>query len=213
MRPDGIVVHAAIVRSAPEASGMYRRSPVQDSSRIRLSSTVLARCRARCPRVLKPILPSVADGMSGKLEPPSERMARPCWTAELGQTMEYIVRVQSSLDEAMHLRYQLIDHGEHAELPPGASIHDEVTRRIGRHGRRHGCRRCRRCHSLRPSGCFCGPRAGARCSGTLLGVRCQPSVLSKAVIAPIAILPYWLAKHRGRECLFIIPTTGSLALG
>ena len=38
---------------------------------------------------------------------------------ELGQTMEYIVRVQSSLDDNGHAPPgKLIDHGEHAELPP-----------------------------------------------------------------------------------------------
>ena len=47
---------------------------------------------------------------------------------ELGQTMEYIVRVQSSLDDNGHAPPgKLIDHGEHAELPPiVCSIHDEV---------------------------------------------------------------------------------------
>ena len=47
---------------------------------------------------------------------------------ELGQTMEDIVRVQSSLDDNGHAPPgKLIDHGEHAELPPiVCSIHDEV---------------------------------------------------------------------------------------
>ena len=47
---------------------------------------------------------------------------------EPGQTMEYIVRVQSSLDDNGHAPPgELIDHSEHAELPPiVCSIHDEV---------------------------------------------------------------------------------------
>ena len=139
---------------------------------------------------------------------------------ELGQTMEDIVRVQSSLDDNGHAPPgELIDHGEHAELPPiVCSIHDEV---IG------------------PD--VIGPARPQTDAGSVvepqpapfrlllwdlqplpppdaldpLGVHVPTFGPEQGSDPPIAISAILAgqADDRGRECLFIIPTTGSLALG
>ena len=58
----------------------------------------------------------------------SDMVRRAKLDEELGQTVQYIVRVQSSIDDDGHTSPgELIDHGEHTELPSiVGSVHDEV---------------------------------------------------------------------------------------
>ncbi len=107
---------------------------------------------------------------------------------EPGQTMEYIVRVQSSLDDNGHAPPgELIDHGEHAELPPiVCSIHDEV---IGPDVIGPARPQTDAGSVVEPQPApfrllLCGTFSPSRrpMRWTRLAFTCQPSVLSKAVI-------------------------------
>ena len=119
---------------------------------------------------------------------------------ELGQRMEYIVRVQSSLDDNGHAPPGPNSSitTRHAELPHAlSSIHDEVIGPVDVIG---PARPQTDAGSVEvepqpaPCGCFCGTfspsRRSDRCALTRLAFTCQPSVLSKAVIRRLPDLPY-----------------------
>ena len=72
-------------------------------------------------------------------------------------------------------------------------------------------------HSLPRFGCFCGTFSPSRRQDALdpLGVHVPTFGPEQGSDPPIAISAILAgqADDRGRECLFIIPATGSLALG